>query len=107
VVIHCHAGKDRTGTIAALLLRMAGVPKAVVAADYAVSQERLWPLYEKLVAEAGGEDKVGFWLKPTVTEDMMLMMLDHLEEKYGGVEAYLGWAGLSPEEIESLRTHLR
>lgn len=103
VVIHCHAGKDRTGTISALLLRLAGVPAEIVAADYAQSQERLWPLYEKLVAEAGGEDKVGFWLKPTVTEDMMLMMLAHLEEKHGGVEAYLKTAGLSDSEIGRLK----
>jgi protein tyrosine/serine phosphatase len=103
VVIHCHAGKDRTGTITALLLRMAGVPMDVVAADYAESQERLRPLYEELIAEAGGEEKLGFWQKPTVTEEMMLIMLNHLDETYGGVERYLEWAGLSPDELTKLR----
>ncbi len=106
VVIHCHAGKDRTGTISALLLRLAGVPNEVVAADYAESQERLWPLYEKIVEEAGGEDKVGFWAKPTVTDEMMLMMLNHVDEKYGGVAGYLKTAGLSTVEIEQLRNIL-
>lgn len=84
VVIHCHSGKDRTGIVAALLLSLVGVPAETIAADYAESQERLWPLYEKLVAEAGGEDNVGFWLKPTVTPEMMFTMLAHIEAKYGG-----------------------
>ncbi|MFZ0545277.1 MAG: tyrosine-protein phosphatase [Candidatus Promineifilaceae bacterium] len=106
VVIHCHAGKDRTGTVAALLLRLAGVSAELVAADYAESQERLWPLYEELVAEAGGEDKVGFWLKPTVTKEMMYKMLDHLDAQYRGVEGYLKTAGLSEREIRLLKQRL-
>jgi protein tyrosine/serine phosphatase len=107
VVIHCHAGKDRTGIVSALLLRLAGVPADIVAADYAESQQRLWPLYEKTVAEAGGEDKVSFWAKPTVTAEMITMMLDHLDARYGGVEEYLRAAGLSAGEIEELKNCLR
>jgi protein-tyrosine phosphatase len=107
VVIHCHAGKDRTGIIAALLLSLAGVSAAAIAADYAESQIRLWPLYEKLVAAAGGEDKVGFWLKPTATAEMMHIMLAHLDAKYGGVRNYLTAAGLSSTELEQLQQRLR
>lgn len=106
IVIHCHAGKDRTGTISALLLSLAGVSRELIAADYALSQERLWPLYEKIVAEAGGEENVGFWLKPTVTEEMMLGVLDHVEEKYGSVVGYLRATGLMAEEIEMIRRRL-
>jgi hypothetical protein len=67
----------------------------------------LWPLYEKTVAEAGGEDKVSFWAKPTVTAEMITMMLDHLDARYGGVEEYLRAAGLSAGEIEELKNCLR
>ena len=107
VVIHCHAGKDRTGMIAGLLLSLARVSAELVAADYAESQERLWPLYEQLVAEAGGEDKVGFWQKPTVTVEMMHGMLEHLEGKYGSVEGYLTTARLSDREITLLKQRLK
>lgn len=106
VLIHCHAGKDRTGTVSALLLRLAGVPDELIIADYAESQLRLWPLWEKLVAEAGGEENADFWLKPTATPAMMQMMLDHLDAKYGGLLGYLAFAGLQSEEIERLRARL-
>jgi protein-tyrosine phosphatase len=107
VVIHCHAGKDRTGVVSGLLLAIAGVHDEQIAADYAESQVRLWPLYEQLIAAAGGEEKVDFWLKPTATAEMMQTMLDHVRNQYGGISDYLRWAGLSEEEVEQLRRRLR
>ncbi len=106
VVVHCHSGKDRTGTVAALLLSVAGVSPKAIAADYTESQARLWPLYEKLITEAGGEDKVDFWLKPTATVEMMHTMLAHLDTNYSGVRGYLA-AGLSDAELEGLYLRLR
>jgi rhodanese-related sulfurtransferase len=41
VVVHCKSGKDRTGVLVALWLELVGVPREVIAADYAVSEERL------------------------------------------------------------------
>jgi protein-tyrosine phosphatase len=107
VVIHCHSGKDRTGTVAALLLSLAGVCTETIAADYAESQARLWPLYETLIKDAGGEDKVDFWLKPTATAEMMHAMLAHLDQKYGGVRGYLAAAGVTDAEMKQLYQRLR
>jgi protein-tyrosine phosphatase len=107
VVIHCHAGKDRTGVVTALLLELAGVPADIIGEDYAESQARLWPLYEQYVAEAGSEDKVDFWWKPTATPEMMLAMLTHLQDRYGGVTAYLRQTGLTDAELAQLRRRLR
>jgi protein-tyrosine phosphatase len=107
VVIHCHAGKDRTGVVVALLLALASVADEQIAADYAESQIRLWPLYEQMVAEAGSEDKVGFWTKPTATAEMMLTTLAHLRTQYGGVRAYLRWIGLTDGEVDQVRQRLR
>ncbi|HSM58471.1 MAG TPA: tyrosine-protein phosphatase, partial [Candidatus Sulfomarinibacteraceae bacterium] len=107
VVLHCHSGKDRTGIISALLLRLAGVPRSIVAEDYAQSRDCLWPLYEQVVAEAGGAEHVDPWLEPRCPPETMLEMLDHLEVRYGSVRDYLaGAAGLSAEEIERLRERL-
>jgi protein tyrosine/serine phosphatase len=105
IVIHCHAGKDRTGIVAALLLRLVGVPVEKVVADYAESQIRLRPLYERIVAEVG-KDKVSFWLEQTATEEMMYTMLTHLDARYGGVEPYLLAAGLTPQDIDQLNNRL-
>jgi protein-tyrosine phosphatase len=106
VLIHCHNGKDRTGMITALLLRLAGVPGAEVAADYAESQLRLRLLHLQAIAEAGGEDKLGFWSRPTVTPETMLAMLAHLQDRYGGAAAYLRQAGLMDSEMRQMRNRL-
>lgn len=106
IVIHCHAGKDRTGIVAALLLSLVSVPAALISADYAESQERLWPLYEKSQAEATEKEEGNFWTKPTATEEMMDMMLEHVETRYGGTEKYLLASGLLPEEIDQLKSRL-
>lgn len=107
IVLHCHGGKDRTGIVVGLLLALAGVPDEQIAADYAESQIRLWPLYEEIVAKIGGEDKADFWLKPTATAEMMHLFLGHLQQEYGGAAGYLRRAGLSESEIAQVRQRLR
>jgi hypothetical protein len=52
VLVYCRFGRDRTGVLVALLLRLAGVPLDVIAADYAISATRLHPLYERLMSTA-------------------------------------------------------
>jgi protein-tyrosine phosphatase len=106
VLIHCQAGKDRTGTIAALLLDLAGVPAAWIAADYAESQNRLRHLYQQALAEAGSEENLPFWSRPTATAEMMLAVLEHLRHRYGSTEQYLLSAGVSADDIERLRKKL-
>lgn len=85
IVIHCSAGKDRTGIVVALLLHFNGVTPAAIARDYAATQARLWPLYEKLIAEAGGEAQVATYLKPLTPPETVLTMLEHVDQRYGGV----------------------
>jgi protein tyrosine/serine phosphatase len=41
VLVHCIHGKDRTGLVAALLLRLLGVDRETVVRDYAVSESLL------------------------------------------------------------------
>jgi protein-tyrosine phosphatase len=106
VVIHCSAGKDRTGLISALLLRLAGVPDALIAADYAQSQANLMHIYEKALADAGSPEKVDFWSRPTATADMMYAMLAHVDTQYGGVRPYLLQAGMSEAEMDALASRL-
>src|SRR5207253_2182120 len=47
VLVHCQVGRDRTGLVAALLLSLADVPPEEIAADYALSADRLRPLYDE------------------------------------------------------------
>lgn len=106
VLIHCHAGTDRTGTVSGLLLSLVGVPAELIAADYALSQTRLQPVY-KNNAEADDKEDQGFWSRRTITADMMHMMLAHVDRTYGGAQEYLEQAGLPPAEIARLKERLR
>jgi len=49
LIIHCTAGKDRTGVICALILSLCGVPDNVVAYEYSLTEEGLAELKETLI----------------------------------------------------------
>lgn len=109
-VVHCTAGKDRTGVAVALLLSFLGVDDAIVAEDYALSQQHYsMPLLAELevrFAELDADlDRVRafFEAQPAV----MLGLLADLRARFGGAAAYLaGPAGVSPEELARLRERL-
>ena len=105
LAFHCHAGKDRTGIVAGMLLELAGVPDELIAADYAHSETTAYAAYDVLVAENGGRPLAPRELETPAAS--MQAMLDHLRATYGGVAAYLRWAGLTAAEIASLRALLR
>ena len=48
-LVHCVAGKDRTGTVTALALSVAGVPDEEIVADYAATAERIAKIVERLI----------------------------------------------------------
>jgi protein-tyrosine phosphatase len=81
VLVHCHAGRDRTGTLVALALGVAGVAPEGIAEDYALT--------------------VG------CAAATMLNTLAHAERVYGGVEAYLLGIGVARPEIDAVRARLR
>jgi protein-tyrosine phosphatase len=109
VLIHCHAGKDRTGLAVALLLALAGVTPDVIAADYAESEHALQPLYAQWLA-AVADDPVqhtALASQLTARPETMLAVLAYLDERYGGSAAYLKLCGLRETELEAVRHRLR
>ena len=108
VVIHCHGGKDRTGIVVALLLRLAGVPTQEIAADYALSGERLRPRHERWFASAENEDELARIERIAATPvESMQHVLETLDEQYGGIERYLVDGGLPRETLAAARARLR
>ncbi|GAA2635728.1 tyrosine-protein phosphatase [Dactylosporangium fulvum] len=88
VLVHCAAGRDRTGMVVALALRVAGVADEVIAEDYAYSGECL-------------DD-------PETSEpETILTMLRHLDATFGDAAAYLRTHGLTEDQVTSLRQRLR
>jgi protein-tyrosine phosphatase len=107
VVVHCFAGKDRTGLVAALLLRLAGVSVRDVAADYALSEENLraWsePWIERAADEMDRERRRRTAAAPAAAMETVLREL----EARGGPREYLRAAGVPNADLQRVRNRLR
>ena len=106
VMFHCFIGKDRAGTIAALLLGAAGVCDTDIMMDYSASMSCLRPKYLKMgtdfLPKKGGRPDFSWGFFGSVPETMETALC-HLNEKYGGVVGYLKDCGVSDEAIAKLR----
>lgn len=113
-LIHCHAGKDRTGFAIALILIAIGVPRQAVVADYAVTA-RLWndeetiraflPVLTKLTGRPATADaaQMIYVADPAYLETGLLA----IEEGHGSVDGYLNTAlGLNDADRQRLKQSL-
>lgn len=108
-IVHCAAGKDRTGVIVALALTVAEVEPDAIVADYAASDERIEAIIERLSRSkmyAGGVNGVPVRAHAPRAETMKAF-LDQLVERYGGARAWLAANGFTDEEADQLRAKLR
>lgn len=109
VVVHCAAGKDRTGTITGLALVAAGAAPEAVIHDYAASAERVPQILERLLRRpAYAANLQG----KTVAEqsprpETMARLLAALDRDFGGVLGWLDTQGWSGDDTEALRAKLR
>src|SRR5262249_49811022 len=108
VLIHCHAGKDRTGLVSMLLLALVEVPDSLIAEDYSASDRFLQPLYEELLAGAA-HDPVR---RERLTRDLVCPpetvyeTLRFRDDAYGGARAYLESAGVAEQDLQAIRSRL-
>lgn len=106
VVVHCHAGKERTGVIAALLLDLAGVPAEVIAEDYVDSDRLLQTFYKERAQLSADPEQRARVLRGFVSHpDHMLVPLERVRS-LGGIQSYLRTAGVTHEEIAVLRERM-
>jgi protein-tyrosine phosphatase len=106
VAFHCFAGKDRTGLVAAMSLAVAGVDVDAIAADYAETDLQMSSRYEEWLAATSPDKLEEMRDDLRCPPERMISVLDHLDQKWGGAEAYLDAAGLSPTAIARLRSKL-
>ena len=94
VLFHCQSGKDRTGTIAALLLLLLDVKSEDIVEDYRLSYDRMY-----------FGDNEGLLHDPTLVPkvETMEIFLSHFDKKYRNSEAYLLEIGLSEAELGRIR----
>jgi len=108
-LVHCSAGKDRTGIVIALVLAVLGVPDEVIAADYALSARYLdpdrTPAIGQLQASTGLGDRL---TRPLLISPpaLILDVLSWVRAASGSVEGYLLDHGLAQAELDQLRAGL-
>ncbi|MFI7680891.1 tyrosine-protein phosphatase [Actinophytocola sp. NPDC049390] len=107
-LVHCAAGKDRTGVVIALALSVAGVPREEIVADYEATGERIELILDRLRASptyARDIDNV-----PAHEHDprpeIMRRLLARLDEDYGGPLGWLAAHGFDKVDAEKLRNKL-
>lgn len=107
-IVHCAAGKDRTGTVVALALTEVGVLREAIVADYQASAQRIGRIFARLEAS------------PTYTDDVrrrppeehaprpetMRRFLDLVDQRWGGVPRWLRATGWTEEDARALRAKL-
>jgi protein tyrosine/serine phosphatase len=107
VVVHCVGGKDRTGIVSALLLRLARVPYEAIGEDYAITAANLEPSTSKWIPTIEDEVERAKWAKLLDTPARaMVSVVRELEARYGDVASYLLAAGLTDDQVERLRERL-
>lgn len=108
VIVHCQGGKDRTGLVAAMLLRLAGVGIDAIAEDYALSEIHLAPRMDEWLAGAADEEERERIRQISATPaPSMKRVLEDLERRYGSIAAYLEAGGAMPEDVARARSRLR
>jgi protein-tyrosine phosphatase len=109
VVIHCTAGKDRTGISVAMLLDILGVSHSHIAADYHVTTKNMAPVVERIrnapVFKENGLAYAPDWIFAS-DEGTMLGFLERMTATYGSAEAWALERGLTPDQVDALRTSL-
>lgn len=104
VVFHCAAGKDRTGILTAIVLRLLDVRDEDIVADYMITGDNMprmverfanWPRYRDHMAQTPPQAYA-------VEAKALLYFLRQLDERYGGAHAWAMGRGLPEATIERL-----
>ncbi|MEU6644897.1 tyrosine-protein phosphatase [Saccharomonospora sp. NPDC046836] len=108
-LVHCAAGKDRTGVIVAFALSVAGARRDAIVRDYAATAERIEAILERLLATttyAADVAKVSLD-RHTPRPESMAEFLEQVDARYGGVHEWLQANGFTADETAGLRAKLR
>jgi protein-tyrosine phosphatase len=110
LLVHCTAGKDRTGVAAALLLDVAGVRRDAIVADYATSARNLAASWGARIADLLAHSDVpippeAIQLATATPPEVMEATLAWLDDN-GGSAAYLRGGGLGEDELDRVRQAL-
>jgi protein-tyrosine phosphatase len=108
-IVHCAAGKDRTGVVIALALTVAGVAPDVIVDDYVATNDRLDAIVGRLSRSRMYTGDVNS--RPVrahaARAETMRAFLEQLDKRYGGLDSWLAGQGFTAVEVAALRARLR
>ncbi len=108
LLIHCQAGKDRTGILSALLQMIAGVEREEIIRDYLTSNDSIIPHFKKRL-RIRKYLTLGFFPSDAVLHAIkqkredIVSVLDRIDNHYGSIEEYLSGSGFNILHINKLR----
>lgn len=108
-IVHCAAGKDRTGVVVAFALAEVGVTRDAIVADYALSAERVEAILARLVTRRTyastlvGDEPIDKHKPKPVTMQRLFAAMD---EVHGGIPAWLRAHGWTDRDASALRRKL-
>lgn len=108
-LVHCTAGKDRTGMVIAFTLSALGVPDELIAADYALSSVYLIAEQTAVIGQISADTGLGEQLTEALMAsppELIVRALDRAREQAGSVEGYLAHNGLTESDLDALRAVL-
>jgi protein-tyrosine phosphatase len=108
VVFHCSGGKDRTGVVAALLLRALGTPDEVIVDDYALSEVNIAPAVQAFLDRLEGtglSDEAIAYLTSSPPERMW-HTLGEIDRRWGSTKQYLAAIGIGDDLLNALKRNL-
>lgn len=107
ILVHCTAGKDRTGVLCAALLSFAGVSDELVAEEYHLTEQGLGSWMEAIVAMIMKNQDTSPEAARRMAgarKDSIVGAMKTFKDDYGGIEAYFKEkCGLSDQELSKLR----
>ncbi|MGQ9621633.1 MAG: tyrosine-protein phosphatase [Bacteroidales bacterium] len=111
ILIHCRAGKDRTGIICALLQMIAGCQREEIADHFMESNNYLLPFFKKRL-KIRKFISFGFFPAEAILDAITLrrenieLVIERVEKHYGGIKEYLYSSGLNVSDYEVLKKRL-
>ncbi|MGE0383539.1 MAG: tyrosine-protein phosphatase [Gammaproteobacteria bacterium] len=109
-LLHCSAGKDRTGFGAAVILRLLGVPRETAVEDFLLSNDAVdfeawaWPQLTRILP--GVDKEVGRSLS-SVRREYLEAAFDEIDAHWGGFERYVREGlQIDPSDVDHLRGRL-
>jgi protein-tyrosine phosphatase len=108
VLVHCAAGKDRTGVVVALALDAGGVDREAIVSDYLATEERIHAIFDRLLSSPTYREELkdDYPTSHAPVAHTMERLLGLIDEDFGGSAAWLTAHGLADADLERLRRRL-